>query len=150
MQRSTIASVLLAAGSALALGSGILACGQAARGIRTVTYPHDFRYYDTAEIDASMKRLAVSSRRLSEILRDSAPATEAERAEVVALLREMEAAAGELNGTVKRSNHPLIDANLPRFQRDVSAARVAADKDPPYYFLAGTIAGSCLQCHGER
>jgi hypothetical protein len=149
MRRLTMTGLALTAASVFAFGLGLLGCSQAARGIRTVTYPHDFRYYETAEIDDSMKRLAAASRRLTSLLRDGVPRSAAERAEVVDLLGEMEEASATLDGRKKPSNHPVIDAHLERFQRDVSAARAAAERDPPNYFLAGTVAGSCMLCHGE-
>jgi len=37
------------------------------------------------------------------------------------------------------------------FRRDIEMARLAAERDPPNYFLAGSVAGSCSYCHeGQR
>jgi hypothetical protein len=65
---------------------------------------------------------------------------------VLRILNELERSAAELEkgGT---TGHTELDRGLPRFRRDVEAARSAVDHESPSYFLAAGIVGSCVYCH---
>jgi hypothetical protein len=129
----------------LALGlAAPLACAPA--GVRRATYPIAFQYLDGSEVRGGMRRLAHATVRLDALLRTSTGAPE--RAAVLAELDAMVAAAAALDIT-DVSNHPLLDANLDRFRADLATARAAATGEPPNYFLAGALGGSCAYCHGR-
>ncbi|MBI4818304.1 MAG: hypothetical protein HY791_18715 [Deltaproteobacteria bacterium] len=70
-----------------------------------------------------------------------------DRKEVIARLRALEGLAAELSRGGLATNHPELDRNLPAFQEQLTAARVAAEADPPNDFLAGSVSGLCRYCH---
>lgn len=130
------------------LALGALACSATTR-TRDITYGPDFRYIPKTEVTSTMSKLASEVVVIDEILRREGPRTEAERTEIVARLETMETLARALTAPGARTNHPKLDEHLDRFRTDIVRAREAAAVDPPSYFLAGSIAGSCLYCHGE-
>lgn len=138
-------------GPLLALVMG--ACAVAAPAVRKVTYAPDLRYLAGRQVSEVMGTLAKAAVELDALLRDETPATPAAdlRGEVVRLLQVMEGAASDLDAG-PTTNHPVLDENLGLFRADLAAAREAAEVDPPNYFLAGSVAGSCLlYCHtGDR
>jgi hypothetical protein len=69
---------------------------------------------------------------------------------VVALLTAMHRTTTALSTQREYTNHPLIDQHLDKFQRDLDLARRAVEAEPPSYFLAGSITGACLYCHGGK
>ncbi len=126
------------------------ACG-ASETIRRVTYPPDFRYLEQHDVTSAMWRLARDVRALKGLLGGTDGLSPESHKEVIRLLREMETTAGELDPAGRRSTHPRIDQNIGAFRRDLAMARQAAERDPPNYFLAGNVAGSCSYCHeGQR
>jgi hypothetical protein len=133
--------------AALALGS-TTAC--TTESVRRATYPAQFHYLTRPSIQSAMWKLADRVVIVEARLRVAPPLDDAGRAEIVRLLVEMEAAGGELASGGLQSNHPEIDANLDRFRAELKQARVAAEQTPPNYFLAGSITGACMLCHGDR
>lgn len=115
--------------------------------VRPYTYGREFRYYDPRDIQSSMHRMARAIQRVDALLHDGDTPDAARRAEVVSLLDEMEAAAGELRTRGAPSNHPRLGKDLEGFIHLVHAARESAAREPPNYFLAGSISGECLHCH---
>lgn len=115
--------------------------------LREHTYPQAFQYIARQELHTAMGRLARSAYQLDERLRDDATLDAEDQAEVVRLLQDMEATAKDLADGSASTNHPLIDRNLPGFVRNIEQARKAAEAEPPSYFLAGTVTGSCVACH---
>lgn len=108
--------------------------------VRSVTYPPSFRYLPQADIRSTMWHLAGDVVELDRLLREGG--------DVPARLAAMQAHAAELTG--QPTNHPKIDQHLPAFQRDLAAAKLAAEATPPNYALAGMLAGSCMACHENR
>jgi hypothetical protein len=125
----------------------VCACAGFARWTRRHTYPPDFQYVTQDELRSAMWRLAWHSAALDAALRASA-GHDSRRTEVLRALRGMEEAAGALAQEGWRSNHPLIDANLDGFRRDIARARQAAERVPPDYTDAGRVSGACVYCHG--
>lgn len=130
-----------------------LAACAAAPAVRKLTYAPDLRYLAGRQVTEIMQVLAKASVELDALLRDEPPVPETTdvKAEVIRLLMEMEKAASDLDAG-PTTNHPVLDENLGLFRQDLAAAREAAEVDPPNYFLAGSVAGSCLlYCHtGDR
>ena len=71
------------------------------------------------------------------------------RATVRGTLERMRLAAKTLDEPGRTTQHPEINQNLGLFLGRLERARRAVDRNPPNYFLAGTIAGTCSLCHGE-
>jgi hypothetical protein len=136
---------------ALSLGAGfVTGCGSAGT-IRRFTYPPDFQYLEHSQVVSAMGTLARDVRALKRLLAGTEALDAGQHAEVVRLLRAMEVTAAELDPKGRRTNHPVIDRNIGAFRRDIEMARLAAERDPPNYFLAGSVAGSCSYCHeGQR
>jgi hypothetical protein len=129
----------------------LLGACEARKAIRSVTYSPDFRYLEEGDVTSAMWILARDVRALKGLLGGANGLTPEAHEEVVRLLREMESTAAQLDPAGRRSNHPRIDRNIDAFRRDLSMARQAAERDPPNYFLAGNVAGSCSYCHeGQR
>gem|GEM_PF-6237142 len=61
----------------------------------------------------------------------------------------MERTTDELKAQGRPSNHPLIDANLGPLQRDITLAREGVQKNPPNYFLVGSLTCACIYCTAE-
>lgn len=135
--------------AAVALSLAVVSwtCADLPARVRKHTYPPDFTYITTQQLRSTMWKLADQVERLNHILRLAEPVTEQERAEIVQLLANMEKVTDGLRGQGWRSNHPEVDFNLDRFQRDVALARRSVESDPPNYFLAGSVSGACLYCH---
>jgi hypothetical protein len=94
--------------------------------------------------------VAEGARAIDRILRQGeGEPTPEQQAEIVAALRTMETAAAEIDPAGRQTNHPVIDRNIEAFRHDLAAARLAAERRPPNYFLAGSVAGSCRYCHAE-
>jgi hypothetical protein len=137
--------------------SVLLACA-GAQEIREYTYPRSFEYISRGEIQTTMGQLAVQVRRLDELLIGTEPRTVEDRVEspvhdgrrqrkVVELLEDMERVARALGTGDVRSNHPRLDEGADPFRERLAAARRAAERDPPNYYLAGTVSGACRYCH---
>lgn len=132
---------------ALSMGAACWTCADIPARVRKYTYPPDFNYITTKQLHSTMWQLAEQTERLNQILRLMSPVTETERAEIVQLLNAMQTVTDDLTGQGWSSNHPEVDFNLGRFQRDVALARRSVESDPPNYFLAGSLSGACLYCH---
>jgi hypothetical protein len=118
--------------------------------MRRHTYPPDFRYITRAELRSTMADLAQRVAELDGLMRAEGPIDAARRAEIARLLGELERSANALDEQGWRTNHPRIDQNLPAFVRDVRLAREGVEREPPSYYLAGSVAGACTYCHGLR
>ncbi len=94
-----------------------------------------------------MWQLARDVRELHLLMQNTETIDERQRAEIVQLLTEMEQATDDLKTDGRPSNHPLINSNLAPFRRDISLAREAVQKNPPSYFLVGSVTGACMYCH---
>jgi len=125
------------------------ACHTVPEQVRTVTYPPDFVYITRQQLDFTMWQLAKDVRELNELMRAPDAIDAERRARIVAHLVAMEAAAETLKVQPGwHSNQPALDANLGRFETDIAQARRAVESEPPNYYLAGFVSGSCLYCHG--
>lgn len=141
-------AVALRAATILLGALALQSCDPAA--IRQVTYPPSFQYLEQGEVRTAMGRLARDMNRLQTVLSPDGPPPVQQQAEVVRLLRDMEAVAKELVPEGRRTNHPQIDRNIEAFRHELELARAGAERDPPNYFLAGSITGACQSCHRDE
>jgi hypothetical protein len=133
---------------AVALGTASIAChGDALEHLRRHTYPPTFNYIPRAKLDSTMWTLADHVAQLDRVMRDTTLGAEVRQQQVVAQLTAMDETAEALGPGDWPSNHPKVSRNIERFREDVEAARHAAQLRPPNYFLAGSIAGACMNCH---
>jgi hypothetical protein len=131
----------------LAAALVLAGCASAPDAVRSATYPPGFHYLTAAKLETAMGRLARDATALNALLRREGDPAEAERAEVVRLLAQMEATTGTLDVDGATSNHPMLSRHLASFRRDLERAQRAAEAKPPNYFLAGSVTGACLACH---
>lgn len=117
--------------------------------LRKHTYPPDFAYLEEEKLHSAMWEVAKHSEAIHRIMDASSEgALSAEqRDEVVGHLTAMEKATGTLTTQSVESNHPVIAQNIHKFRSDIQMALAAAEREPPNYYLAGSITGSCLYCH---
>ena len=131
----------------LLVGSTLTACAGFPAWLRQYTYPPDFKYITQEQLRSTMWQLAQEVRELQVLMREPTATNERQRQEIVEHLTTMGDTASRLNTTGRSSNHPVIDHNLDALRRDITLARAAAEKDPPNYFLVGSVIDACVYCH---
>ncbi|MFK7895626.1 MAG: hypothetical protein AB8G23_07300 [Myxococcota bacterium] len=118
---------------------------------RTTMAAPDLEYIPPAKIKTTMWVLAAEIKHLERLIDESSSADiHAKRPMVVASLERMRLAARNLDQPGRSSQHPIINQHLERFVRRLERARIAAERNPPNFFPASTVAGSCFVCHGEN
>ena len=116
--------------------------------VREHTYPPDFQYLAKEDVHEAMWQLATHADAIDELMGEVTDVpSEEQRTEVLGHLEAMEKATATLTTEGVATNHPVVGANVHQFRRHLQAAQVAVKLDPPNYYLAGTIAGSCQYCH---
>ena len=128
--------------------SAFVGCIDFSAWMRRHTYPPEFQYITREQLSTAMWQLAQHVDELDRIMKGPAPIDEHRRREIVQHLNAMERATGALGVEGWRSNHPLVDANLEMFRRDIVLAREAVEAYPPNYFMVGVLYGACVYCHG--
>ncbi len=114
------------------------------------TFPQDFTYITREQLDFAMWQLAKEVHGLNQVMRAPGSIDEHRRAQILGHLTVMETTARNVKGQPGwHSSHPVLDEKLAVFAADVGRARRAAQGDPPNYYLAGSVAGACLYCHGN-
>lgn len=131
----------------LSAGLALLACSsEFAAAVRSVTYPPDFVYVSSGQLRTRMSNLGSRLAQLDNALIEN-EIRQPDKEEVLTILREIEEIGSELQGIEAGASHPFLEDDMPRFVNDIARARMAASLDPPQYYLAGRVAGSCVNCH---
>ncbi len=125
----------------------ISACSNTAAVIRKVTYPPDFKYVSGQELRSYMSQLAFQLQQLDLSLAESNTVQPARQQEVIDILGRIETIGEKLQAGEAGSNHPFLQDYMGNFVNDISHARIAASLNPPIYYLAGRVTGSCTNCH---
>lgn len=116
----------------------------------TMTAP-DLQYLPPEKIRTVMWVLAAEIQQLERLMTEP---TEAERdsmqVAVAGTLARMKIAARTLDQPGRATQHPVVNQNLGQFLGRIERAERAVDRDPPNYFPASTLAGSCFLCHGGK
>jgi hypothetical protein len=99
------------------------------------------------QLHSHMQAMAAHASRIDELLR-AETMTASQQAEVVTEIKAISAIAHSLSVDDARTVHPVLWRNVDKFRNDVDLAARQAQADPPNFFLAGTVAGSCAYCHG--
>jgi hypothetical protein len=136
---------------ALSIGMVLLVagCAKTLEETRRHTYAPSFNYITDTELQSAMWQLAAGVASLERIIGPERVVTPEERLDVIRILERMEAATASLGPEGWPSNHPRITRHAGRFREQLEQARRAVERDPPGYYLAGTVSGACLLCHGE-
>ena len=130
---------------AVLAASVVFGCAQ----IRKLTYPRDFVYLERKELRSKMALLGLYIRHLDEALVDTSADSDEQQQRVVGLLDKMAGLTAEFGSGVI-TNHLVIDDHIDDFKSDVNTALYDARANPPNYFAAGRLVGSCLGCHKFR
>lgn len=101
------------------------------------------------EHSAAMGRLAEQSRQLGELVFHREP-DEATRRQTLRLLAAMQETTRELAVGAGGAGHPLLDAHLEPFRRDLGNARRGLEREPPDYIPVAVVYGACVYCHERR
>jgi hypothetical protein len=135
---------------AFAVFVGYAACGKTLPELlRSHTYPPDFRYVSEENLRSSMWLLGRETVELRSVLADASLSDATRRTRAELLLGGMEETIQKLGVDHAPSNHPELQEGLQALLTDVRVAREGVNHDPPNYFMAGSISGACLYCHGR-
>jgi hypothetical protein len=119
--------------------------------LRTAQYPPDFHYITGKEIRTKMGELAVQVVALDAMLSRDGGARPADRDTVLEILTTMRTLAGQLVRGGAHSSHPRLDRDAPRLRADIDRAIAELRmSEPPSYYQAGRVVGSCTYCHATR
>ena len=126
----------------------ISACNNTAALVRRVTYPPDFKYVSGQQLRSRMDQLAFQLQLLDQALAtESNTGQQVQQQEVLSILGNIERIGASLQAGEAGSNHPFLQDHMSNFVVDVSQAGIAASLEPPSFYLAGRIAGGCVNCH---
>lgn len=129
----------------LVCGFLLSGCTVESEQIRKYTYAPDFRYYARADVRSAMHELAHNIEQLRQQLEIDNNALDAKA--VQSTLENMMRIANELDNAGLATNHLRMANHIDDFRRHLNQALVAAQAEPPNYFLAGALTGECLACH---
>ena len=152
-----------AARTALALTLAVallpLACVQ----VRLLTYPSEFVWLGDEDVRGVMHVMAARMARLEGLLGDGGGEAGVDetrrRGDVDAELGALEELAAAIAAgaaiesgerALPRTNHLLIDEHIDEFVADIARARRFVAEEPPNYYPAGQLSGSCNACHRRR
>lgn len=127
-----------------------LLAGCAETEVKMHTYPADMVYIEDSEVENAMLRLSRYIWSMNDIFDSQEHIAGYNREMILELLENMEKEALTLGAGSRQTNHLLIDENIEEFRADVRGARKAVEAEPPNYYLAGRLSGSCLACHVKR
>jgi len=133
--------------SLLLFAIAALACEGSGARVREHTYPPSFEFVERRRLESAMWQLAWDVQRLDRTLRQSSADSAEQQRAVTGILEEMERAASGIATPGRVTQHPMLNRNLPRFREQLRRARVDVERDPPNYFTATTLVGSCTTCH---
>lgn len=124
----------------------IIGCSQ----IRKVTYPQGYVYLEKKEVRSKMALLGFYVRQMDEILYREDSVSHQDQARLLELLSLINKTTSDLHASNRDTNHLVIDEHMDQFKSDVLSAIRGAKENPPNYFAAGQISGSCTACHKFR
>jgi hypothetical protein len=135
---------------AIATVAGCAGCGKTLPELfRSHTYPPDFRYVPEENLRSSMWLLGRETVELRSVLADASLSDDTRRTRAELLLGGMEDTIHKIGIDQAPSNHPELQQGLQALLTDVRVARDGVNHDPPNYFMAGSLSGACLYCHGR-
>lgn len=144
MQRFTFS---LFACSLISAVVAIGGCSDVAPAVRKLTYPPDFQYMSGQELRSGMAELAYQLQLLDRALATGPTEQSAQQQQVVQTLTNIERIGASLQPGEAGSTHGYLKDFMADFRSNVGQARNAASMDPPEYYLAGRVAGGCINCH---
>jgi hypothetical protein len=134
----------------LLFASSMIACStpQAVERSRPPSFEElerDLGWRGESTLRVQMWSLASDVRDLQAVFERGGGGTLEGRKEIAELLAQLENTAMRLDLKAHGMNHS--DISLGAFRSEIRAARAGAERDPPDYYFAGRVAGSCAYCH---
>lgn len=114
--------------------------------VSQVTSPPDFNYADGEELRSHMEELGFQLALMDRGLIED-EFNQIDQQEVVSILREMELIGSSFRAEDAGESHSFLQEDMSAFINTVIQARIAASMSPPGYYLAGKVAGGCVNCH---
>jgi hypothetical protein len=145
-ERSWVLQRTLVLGLALALGL-VAGCGMGP--FRATTTPDTMERVPKDRIRTSMWVLAAEVGELERLLEAPEDDERILAQNVRDVLKRMRTAARALETGGRSTQHPVLNEQLDRFVLQIDRAIRAVDREPPNFFRASTVAGSCFLCHGS-
>jgi len=99
------------------------------------------------ELKTTMGTLASMMLELEDLMASYPEKNPQSAARIPVLLEEMFAATQPLGPAGWPSSHPQISARVGLLRDDLHRARLAAEREPPNYYWAGTVSSACTYCH---
>jgi len=135
-------------GALFALLAGLFACSSSGDALfPQIASPPPFDYADGAVLRSRMHRLAFASQRLDLTLMTSDERGNSTQREVISTLRDIERIAGELEDGDLSTTHGFLRNDMQNFQANLNRALREVERNPPSYYAAGQVTGSCVNCH---
>ena len=131
----------------LLLSLALAACNESSDTALTETNPApEFSYKPGDELGSHMEQLGYQLALLDREL-DANEYNQIEQDEVVAILREMEIIGSSFMTEDAGESHRFLQEDVAALIDSIINARRAASDQPPRYYLAGKVAGGCVNCH---
>ena len=125
-------------------------CGAMVGPVRATPFPPDLTYMPKHRIETAMWVLASEIQELEQVLMLRAEGQSDSQREAASLaIHRMKVAARTLEEPGRSTQHPALNRNLSVFIGRLDRAKRALDREPPDFFPASTIVGSCYLCHGQ-
>ncbi len=83
------------------------------------------------------------------VLADASLSDSDRRTRTELLLGGMEDTIRKIGVEQGPTNHPELQSGLEALLGDIHVARDQVNHEPPNYFMAGSVSGACLYCHGR-
>jgi hypothetical protein len=140
-------SLLVRLSVLIGLSLTLVSCSGVAGALRQVTYPPGFTYVSREQLTSRMHELGYELQQLDQALGPDNQALSEQQQQVVTILNNIERVAGGIQAGEAGSNHPFLQNDMATFMATVGQARVSAGLNPPRYYEAGRVSGSCANCH---
>ncbi len=123
------------------------ACGRGSNeSVSTVAPAPDFDYTAGQDLRSGMAQLGMQLALLDRELVEN-EYNQIDQQLVVSILQEMELIGSGLQATDAGESHHFLQDDMPVFVAAIRNARNSANESPPNYYLAGRVAGACVNCH---
>jgi len=139
--------VILRVFTFLAVALLLTACSDTGSAFETFTYPEEFNYPDDQELDLLMQQFGYALQQLDLALVSQEDDRPDLQQQVIGYLRNIERIGGNLQASDISASHPFLRDDMSVFLSDVREARLRVALFPPRYYMAGRIAGGCVNCH---
>lgn len=122
-------------------------CSSGGGGFPQIANPPPFDYADGTELRSQMHRLAFELQQLDMALTSGMERDRNSQDEIVSHLGNIANIGDDLRQGDMSTNHTFLRNDMANFLSTVNRARMAAQNNPPDYYMAGRVSGACVNCH---